>query len=249
MGQSECGFCGPTAQIDCTGLELKDAEDRPMTFVTQMPVGRDRLKVLSEAFSAIREAKHVVSVYGKGETGEAREFIAVAKENDDADPKLVMACCQITFADITPGECMEYAFSEQPGVFRVSEVSLEALESYRGTKFKAWENMLRHPECEAQFRRMLQIGCVTGLYDTHLFPTPPDLSSQFEVVDERTGKTIQLPHPVAELRTWDAEQQAYRKISAHTEGAPMPQDKDAWWAGFVEELEEKLGKEYVQSFM
>lgn len=38
-----------------------------------------------------------------------------------------------------------------------------ALEGYKATKFKNWQDMLEKPSCEAAFARMLQIGPVNRL--------------------------------------------------------------------------------------
>ena len=56
------------------------------------------------------------------------------------------------------------------GPWRLSKVSLMALEGYKASKFKNWEEMLSKPSCEAAFARMLQIGPVNRLYV--LYPAP-----------------------------------------------------------------------------
>ena len=72
--------------------------------------------------------------------------------------------------------------------------------------------MLDTPDCEAQFRRMLQCGIVTNVYDKCMFPTPEALKEKYQVVDEKNGKTIDLPHPVSQLRIWNAESQSYDEV-------------------------------------
>jgi len=226
-------------------LELVDMNDAPMAELSQHPLPQDRRAFMATAFPELAQA-NAVAIIGKSDDGSIREFVAI---EEGGKPKLVMGSCQITFADITPSECIEYAFEEQPGQWRVAQLSLEALETYRGTKFKDWHNMLRNPSCEAQFRRMLQIGVVTRLYDQHLFPTPDALKSLYQVTDEKSGKHINLPHPVAELRVWDAPSQKYVNIDPQTEGAPSLAEKVRWWDNLLAEFKASHGDEYIDSLL
>merc|ERR1712048_1374318 len=131
-----------------------------------------------------------------------------------AAPELITGACQIMYEDLSPSECIEYAFAEAPGHWAMAMISLDALEAYRSMKFEAWKKMLQEPTCEAAFRRMLQIGLVTRLYDPQLFPTPDKLKSSYQVTDERSGKLIELPHPVSELRIWNAARLEYDPIDS-----------------------------------
>lgn len=171
-----------------------------------------------------------------------REFVATV---EGGTAQLVMGNCQITFEDLSPSECVEYMFGEAPGQWAAAQLSLGALEAYRGMKFEAWKHMLLNPTCEAQFRRMLHIGVVARLYDPHVFPTPEAQKASYHVTDERTGKLIQLPHPVTELRIWNAEKLAYDTIDPHLTGAPQEAEKVAWWDAFVVDLEKAHGAEYI----
>merc|ERR1719158_184357 len=96
--------------------------------------------------------------------------------------------------------------------------------------------MLLKPTCEAQFRRMLQIGMISRLYDPQVFPTPESSKAKYQVTDERTGKLIELPHPVSGLRLWDARAQKYRSVETKLNNAPEEKDKAAWWQNFMTEL-------------
>merc|ERR1712166_1212080 len=96
---------------------------------------------------------------------------------------------------------------------------------------------------------MLQIGPVCRMYDLHVFPTPQAWKSQFQVTDEKTGKTIDLPHPVSKLRIWETAQQRYEAIDAHSTGAPVEADKDSWWNTRLNKLRERHGNEYISSLL
>merc|ERR1711862_800008 len=95
-----------------------------------------------------------------------------------------------------------------------------ALETYRSVKFKQWLDMLHNPTCEAQFRRMMQIGPVTRLFDKQLFPTPDAFVDQYRIRDEHSGKMIDVPHMVEQIRVWNSEKQEYTELPCHLEGAP-----------------------------
>lgn len=227
--------------------ELKDEDDKPLTYVSQHPLDPQRVAILGAAFPEIAAADRVVAILARSGDQPPREFTAVSKGGGPA--ALVMGSCQITYADITPAECVLYSFAEQPGVWRAAQLSLEAMESYRDMKFQAWQKMLRTPDCEAQLRRMLQIGCVSRLYDRQIFPTPEDLTSLYEVTDDKNGKIIKLPHPVGALQLWDAAEQKYRELDPITRGAPAEHEKAAWWAGFLEELRQQHGQEYIDGLL
>merc|ERR1712187_613152 len=124
-----------------------------------------------------------------------------------------------------------------------AQISRDALETYRAMKFEAWRKMLLEPTCEAQFRRMLQIGMLTQLFDPHVFPTPERFQSMYQVTDEKTGKLIQLPHPVAALRVWNVADQAYEDIDPHLTGAPPMEQKDQWWNEFLASLSAQHGED------
>merc|ERR1711879_943108 len=139
--------------------------------------------------------------------------------------------------DLFPSECIEYAFPETPDEWAMSKVSRSAVESYKATKFENWKKMLEEPLCEASLRRMMQIGVITQLFDSELFPTPPALKDSYQVINEKTKEKIILPHAVAALRIWNAGSQEYDPVDARLPGAPEEEEKQAWWEKFVEEVE------------
>lgn len=227
-------------------LVLKNSDDEVMTYVSHRVLDETRQGVMATAFPDCSLGAKVIAITAKDGGGAAKEFIAVVKESG---PTVLTGCCQITYEDLSPSDCMEYGFAEAPGQWAMAQLSLDALETYRGMKFEAWTHMLLNPTCEAQFRRMLQIGLVCQLYDPHVFPTPDAFKSKYQVTDERTGKLIDLPHPIDELRVWDAEKMVYRVIDTHLKGAPLEAEKAAWWTSFVKELSVKHGEEYIIGLM
>lgn len=234
------------------GLSLENADGEAMTYQSHSALEPARRQIMAAAFPdcAAQDGK-VMVVIGKDAKGTSREFVAVVKGIDAGSPTaaLVMATCQITYEDMTPSECCEYAFGEDPNSWALAQLSRDALESYRGMKFEAWKSMLMNPTCEAQFRRMLQIGIVSRLYDAHVFPTPEAHKSLYNVSDEKTGKNIQLPHPVAALRVWNAAEQKYDSIDPQLQGAPTEAGKAEYWTSLMLELKQKLGDEYVSQYV
>ena len=171
-----------------------------------------------------------------GETGEARHVELVVTED------------QVTFDDLLLTGLVEYRFADEM-VWRLSGVGVETVATIRENTFAAWKAMLDAPDCEAQFRRLLQCGIVVNVYDHVLFPTPEYLTDKYSVVDEKNGKTIALPHQVDSLRVWNAPTQSYTTIDPHLAGAPNAEEKDDVWAGILHALKEKHSAEYIGSLL
>ena len=57
---------------------------------------------------------------------------------------------------------------------------------------------MHNPDCEAAFKRMLQVGLITTLYDHAIFPTAEADRAAYEVRNEK-GKVVPIPHPVSFL--------------------------------------------------
>lgn len=232
-------------------LSFKDADDEELAYASHQQLSTERRHIMATVFPDLAAGLAVDAYSVTAKRGDnLREFVALVKQGTSPPQvSLVIGSCGITFEDLVPAECVEYAFAETPDQWRMAQLSLEALETYRGMKFEAWRKMLLEPTCEAQFRRMLQIGAITEMYDPQVFPTPETLKDKYHVTDDRTGKLIQLPHPVGALRRWDAKSQAYTPVESHLGGAPAQAEAGAWWNGFVAELSVQHGAEYVTGLM
>jgi len=243
----------PLGDAQLASLTFEDRDGAAMQVVSQRLLELERREVLKGAFPECASASHVVAIVARSpESGEMREFIVCVKETfSGASPEvqMVMASCQISYEDITPSECIEYSFAEAPDVFALAQLSREALETYRGMKFASWKNMLTNPSCEAAFRRMLQIGVVTQLFDPNVFPTPEGSKALYEVTDETSGKLVSLPHPVAKLRIWSAESGCYEAIDPHLTGAPPEAEKAKWWDDLMQEFKLQRGEEYISTLL
>jgi len=233
-------------------LELRGADNGDMNYVSHRILDLERQQVLATSFPQCAGTKRIVAIVVKDPRGALKELITMVNEGEEGDGvslELVTGSCQITFEDVTPSECVEYAFEEEPDQWAVAQITRDALESYRSMKFDAWKQMLLHGTCEAQLRRMLQIGLVTRLYDEHVFPTPESHRSEYQVVDEKSGKVIKVPHPVSALRIWDPAALRYKPIDPVLAGAPPEEEKQAWWEGMLHSLQDKMGADYINSFL
>jgi len=223
-------------------LAYKDSSDAAMTYTSHSSLDQTRRKIIATAFPEVATAKGCFSVIAK--KGDAvKEFIVTVGDGDAAT--LLEGSCKITYEDLSPSECIEYSFTEAPDDWSMTQLSQLALETYRGMKFEAWKHMLETPSCEAAFRRLLQIGMITQLFDPEVFPTAEAHKAKYQVTDERSGKLIQLPHPVSGLRIWDVQAQAYKRIETQLTGAPGAAEAPKWWDEFVQELNAKHGAEYI----
>lgn len=115
------------------------------------------------------------------------------------------------------------------------------LTEFRRGKFKQWEDNMKHATCKAAFKRMWQVGPVFKVYDKNMFAHSDADREKYEVVDEKTGKTVDIPHPVAALRIWNAEKGSYDEVESVLDGSPA--DPAAYWAELKLELETIYSKE------
>ena len=77
-----------------------------------------------------------------------------------------------------------------------------------------------------------------------IFPTPEEDKGQWEVQNEQTGKTTQIPHPVHALRVWNTATRSYDQLDPRLDGAPKSEaELEAWFRGVVVYLKANmLGK-------
>lgn len=234
--------------VKSTALKSADGSE-DLTYIAHRLLESERQMVMSSAFDECKDGR-CVAVTAKSSDGEVKELIYAIKGDSNIQVQPITGSCQITYEDLYPSDCIEYAFAEEPGNWAMAQISLEAVENYRGMKFGAWKQMISQPTCEAQFRRMIQIGLVTQMYDPHVFPTPDSLKPNYQVTDEKTGKLIVLPHPLHAMRIWDPSAGNYKEIEALLTGAPSQAEASAWWKNFWEnELVPQHGKEYLEKLM
>lgn len=179
----------------------------------------------------------------------AGQALTPATVQEDA---LLMVACKISYDDLSPTQLIEYCFHDEAPfpTWHMAGISLESFSMFSGSKFKLWEKQLKEPSCEAAFRRLLQAGPVFRVYDPAMFPTPPELESRYRVVDEKTGKLVPLPHPIAKCRVWNGKDQKYDDVDASLDGAPKSEEEaKVYWANLLTELKSLHGAEYIDSLL
>lgn len=203
-------------------------------------VAPERLAIYAPVVGSV--AGPVVAVAGIVDSTH-REFLFI-------NHKLITLSCQVTFDDLSPADCIEYSFAEEPGRFHLAQVSLAAIADFRAKKFKLWEHQLKEPECEAAFRRILQQGPIHNVYDKFIFPNPESLAHLFKVTDEHSGKVVEVPHQVHSMRQWNPEKQQYDPIDATLAGAPKTQgEAKQYWTNTIQQLKQLRGEEYIDSLL
>ncbi|GAB5369530.1 hypothetical protein AAMO2058_001412800 [Amorphochlora amoebiformis] len=221
-------------------LEIED-EDTGETLAIKSfaELKGDRVERYRRAFPECKEGT-LVAV----NTGDV-EHIAVFHEGK---AKVVLAECGITLSDLSPTQLVEYTYDEK-GPWLVSKCSLTALESYRKMKFSQWKKALTHPNCMASFRRVLQMGLVTDLFDHVAFPEATEGEKKKWQVKNEQGKIIHIPHPVYGLRIWNKSKNAYDQVRTHMEGAPKPEDSKAYWEQLLNELRQTRGTKLIDDIL
>jgi len=219
-------------------LKYED-DDGTYEYKSVKPLGEDRKAVIGSLLPDILP----LECFSVSTTGD--DFLVI---KNGTELEVIVETCSITYSDMSVLSMVEYKFSEEP-TWRTAKVSKQALESYRIIKFKQWLGMLHAPTCEAQFRRMLQIGVVTRLYDKQLFPTPEAYIDKYRVTDEHSGKLIDVPHMVEALRMWNSATQQYDPLPVELEGAPTQTESETWWKDKLFELQDQKGRVYIEQML
>lgn len=206
-----------------------------------------RKAIYAPVFPVIDGSEAVVSVAGKCDDADVELVAAVLREGTTFKLEVLTSTCQILYDDLSPSQLVEYRFAEDP-TWRLSSIGDEALRDFKAHKFKAWKDLLLNPTCEAQFRRMLQLGMVNKVFDKMIFVTPDELKANYTVVDDN-GKQVDIPHPVSGLRVWSAADMAYTEISPILDGAPADEDAPAAWQRMLDEWRESRGEDYINGLL
>lgn len=155
--------------------------------------------------------------------------------------------CQVSLEEYSPSQLIEYTFNEN-GPWYLSPMSLPSLEQYRKTKFENWKHMIEHPDCEAAFKRLLNIGLINRMFDFHAFPSPDNEKHLYEVKDEN-GKTVMIPRPVKALRIWNPAKKKYDDVDCHLEGAPKDNEVQQYWENMLNQFRLERGNEYIDKLL
>jgi len=235
-------------------LDLDESPVKTRTVVGPVPPPRRYVwssRLTSEA--GVEDAVELFAVrctYAASDGGDDGYMEHAVRVSDDGVSVIpVLLNCKVSYEEVPPSSLVEDTFDPLllDASWRLSHVSLPWLVSYRAGKFALWEKRLLEPTCRAELRRMLSIGPVSSIYDHHMFPSDLEDKEKFEVVDEKTGKTVILPRPVAALRIWNVEGGQYSEVTARLDGAP--DDMDAYWTSMKEKIRNTHGDEEFEALM
>jgi hypothetical protein len=228
--------------LDLAGVSLHDEDDESVSDAKVLgPLDAEMRKI----FGRREDLGHLASgeVWAVSATGGrgVQEHVVHVSEGGDSK-EAIYVDCKVTYEEVSPTQLVQYRFdgSEE---WRLSHVSLDALVAFRSGRFAAWEKRLLEPTCAAELRRMYRIGAVIRVYDHHMFPNYEEEKADFEVIDEKSGKTVIIPRPVRDLRIWNAASREYDPVQAELEGAPSVGDVDHYWGELVAKMRETWGDE------
>mmetsp|Transcript_26800 Transcript_26800/g.54858 ORF Transcript_26800/g.54858 Transcript_26800/m.54858 type:complete len:263 (-) Transcript_26800:205-993(-) len=247
--------------------ELLDEDESPVKskeIVGEIP--KDRLRVwasrLGDDLDVASDDYAYVAIRCQGGRGAFEHALRIKKNDESAKASILMTECKVSYEELPPSSLVEYQFDgvktdsgnggstaeQQP--WRLSMVSLDYLLAFRAGKFKDWEKRMLQPSCQAEFRRMFQVGPVFSVYDHPMFPSPPEEMEHFTVTDDRTGRKLVLPRPVAALRIWSTERQAYESVDPTLDGAPITkEERESYWEQLIVKLKENFGEEEFQKMI
>ena len=191
----------------------------------------------------------ILSVVGKDRTDDELKEIIVGVSQRTARVVVPTVSCQISYEDLSLSQCPEYRFEDDPQ-WRIAQLSLLALDDFKLKKFKLWEHQINEPECEAAFRRLLQQGPIRNVFDKFIFPSSEEIAKKYKVTDEHSGKTVDVPHQVSEMRIWSPSTGVYETLDCSLVGAPK-NDGEAmeYWTKKMREMVELRGREYIESLI
>eukprot|EP01083_Nonionella_stella_P003676 10580_1 len=232
-------------------IPLEDEDENALKAINIRYVEEARIKIYGPLCPSIANGQHVLSVEcaladadAKEEEKELSEKIIVI---DDTDIDVVELEDKITMEDLSPSALIEYTFYEE-GPWMLAPMSLVSLEGYRKSKFTNWKNMIENPHCEAAFKRLINIGLITDMFDHVAFPSPEHEKKDWMVKDDH-GKDVVIPRPVKGLRVWDVKGRCYKKVEAHLDGAPDAKEAEKYWEDMLNGFRAKQGADYINGLL
>ena len=175
------------------------------------------------------------------DTEKIEKIIAISGD----DVNLIELEDKITMEDLCPSELIEYTFSDH---WMLAPMSLESLEVFRKTKFANWKHMIENTDCEATFKRMLNVGLITNMFGYISFPSPENEKKEWIVQDEH-GKDVVIPRPVKGLRIWNVKDRHYEAVEAHLDGAPSADEAAKYWEDMLAKFRNERGEEYINDLL
>jgi len=236
-------------------MEFEDIDENALKVTSVRFLEAARLALYKPLCDALAGADTVLSV--ECEPAEGQEEIKeedkvlfekiVALKNNNTEVEIAEMEEKVTMEDLSPSELVEYAFSAE-GPFMLAPMSLPSLAAYKKMKFADWKQKIEHPDCEAMFRRLLQMGLITNMFDHMSFASPESEKDEWIVQDEH-GRNVIIPRPVAALRVWDVKSRAYAAVDPHLDGAPTAEEAPKFWNDMIAKFKAEQGEDYINGLM
>jgi len=248
-------------QNTVNSMSFTDWNDNELKVTSIRFLEEHRLKIYGAKSESIRTAQYVLSVEcipdddedsdcddddDDDEDQELTETIVVI--NDEGKGIVIQMEDKIMMDDVSPSALVEYTFDTERGEWMLAPMGLMSLEGYRRSKFQNWKHMIEHPVCEAAFKRLLNIGLITNMFDHVAFPSPEHEEKEWIVKDEH-DRDVVIPRPVKALRIWNVKNRGYDTVRAHLDGAPKEEEAEAYWEEMVRKFKEERGEEYIDSLL
>jgi hypothetical protein len=160
----------------------------------------------------------------------------------DASGNALKSKDAITMDTVNVTELVEYKYSDDK-VWRVSKVGMDSLQNFKRVKYQIWKDQILNEKCEAALKRMIQAGLCDRVFDAEMFPEPEAMKKNYHFNDTKTNKKVDIPHPVAELRIWNATSGKYDAVPPALDN--VPQDKAGEWNAIKAELCRLFGDDFV----
>ncbi len=241
-------------------LTFKDWDDNELKAQSIRFLEEDRLQRYGAKSESVRTAKHVLAVEcvpdedsdddsdGDDDDAESEVSECIVAIDGEGKGSVVQMDDKIMMEEVSPSSLIEYTFDTANAQWMVAPMGLMSLEGYRRSKFANWKKMIEHPVCEAAFKRLLNVGIITNMFDHVAFPSPEHEEKEWIVKDEH-DRDVVIPRPVQALRVWNVKKRAYEAVRAHLDGAPKAEEAAAYWEAMVAKFKEERGEEYIDGLL
>ena len=221
---------------------------KTLPFISVAPLDNDRVDMFNHVIGPYNSSdiEILCAKYTNFDGNIVDHIIKYEKSTNTAHK--VLCECGISMEEFSPVCIVQYQYEEN-GPWRLSKISKDPLDAYQKSKFSLWRNMLNAPTCQAAFVRMLKVGPINRIYDKLAFPIPETEQDDWVITDEKSGKKVDIPRPVVNLRIWNSTSNEYTSISPALEGAPSDADIDEFWKTTLVELRQLHGDEYITSLL
>eukprot|EP01084_Bolivina_argentea_P121498 215306_1 len=229
---------------------MHEDDESKLTVENVIYLQDERLKIYATKFKDISEANCVLSVICKHSDNTLFERIIMLNNKNEIFDKrcecVIAAACLTDY--FSPSGFIEYTFNEN-GAWYLTQICKDDLAYFRSSKFEIWKKMIDEPDCEASFKRLLNMGLINRVFGDKIFPSPPHEQKDWEVKNEKNGKMVQIPRACYALRCWNTIECKYNDVDVFLDGAPKDNDVDKYWQTIIDQQKTKHGAEYIQSLL